>query len=47
MDENTIVVDIHMTNTDKIYMSDANSVAAFNRRAPQKITFACSEPYVG
>lgn len=46
-DPNTIIVDVHMTNTDKIYMSDSNKIAAFNRRAPQKITFACGEPYVG
>jgi hypothetical protein len=44
--EDTIVVDIHFTNTDKIYEAMANKVTTFHRRSPQKVSVAVSEPYI-
>ena len=41
-----IVVDIHFTNTDKIYAAMANKVATFNRWTAQKVAVKVGEPYV-
>jgi hypothetical protein len=41
-----IVVDVHFTNTDKIYAAMANKVATFNRWTAQKVAVKVGKPYV-